>query len=32
MLSVDDFITDVMSSGSTICVDPLDMRYRTALC
>jgi len=32
MLLVDDVITDVMSSGSTICVNPLDTRYRGALC
>jgi len=32
MLPVDDVITDVMSSGSTIYVDPLDTPYRRPLC
>jgi len=32
MLWIYDVITDVMTSGSTICVDPLDTRYRRALC
>jgi len=27
-----DVITDVITSGSTICVDPLDAQYRRPLC